>query len=235
MMISKMSFYNLKIEKLTRKFPLGVIYKNSIFILCFIWLIFGFILGTKDYFVREIIIEVPVEVHVEKEIVQPVIIEKIKPKYALNEEMKIISQYIRECNPTIPKSVSDVIAFEVYNQSEQNNVKYELMLGIMKVESHFNPTSKNTSSGAAGLMQVLSGGPGILIDKEIIFNIDYNIEKGIEIYLEHLRLSRGDVNKALYGYVGGNNDYITKVKIAMSDFLMYKETSETHTYEIINE
>jgi soluble lytic murein transglycosylase-like protein len=80
-----------------------------------------------------------------------------------------------------------------------------------------------SSSKAAGLMQVLNGGKGIVIDKERVFDISYNIEKGIEIFNEHLRLQKGNLDKALFGYVGGDRSYANDIYKIIGEFGMYYE------------
>jgi soluble lytic murein transglycosylase-like protein len=71
-------------------------------------------------------------------------------------------------------------------------------------------------------MQILNGGKGITIDPTQAFNISYNILKGVEIFNEHLRLQKGNLDKALYGYVGGDKWYANDIFKIMGEFSMYE-------------
>lgn len=156
---------------------------------------------------------------------EPIIIEneivKIIEKRPLNDEMKLYSDFIKTKNNKVPKSVADIIAYEVVKQSKENNLSPILILSMIWVESRFDPLSTN-KSGAKGLMQILNGGPNMKINWNLIYNIDYNIKIGIKILKEHLRLNDNDLNKALYGYVGGSKHYKNKVDKCMIELMNKK-------------
>lgn len=220
-----MKFYQLHSEQLTIENFRGIIYKYSVFILCFVWFIFGNIvfyniIQNMGYLTNHIVKEIPVE----KYITRKIIVKQKVSKYPLDHEMQIASRYICKTNRRISKSIANRIAYEIYTQSRKANVNPELILAIIKVESHFNTYAENQSTKAKSLMQVLDGGPNMEINWDRIFNIDYNIEMGIKIFKEHLRLKNGDLNGALVGYVGGDKKYIEAVKVTMSDFLMFKQS-----------
>lgn len=209
-------------------------YNNSIYVLCLFWLILGMLIITQFVGLHTSPVNRTIEKTNTKNTTTEIIIQVPVDLYPLTLDMKIASKFIRKINKRTSKSIADKIAFEVYTQAYREGVSPELILGIIKVESYFNPAAYN-KSGASGLMQVLNGGPGIHVDPTKIFNIDYNIKKGIEIFKEHKRIAGGDINKALFGYVGGDKNYVTQVKVAMSNFIMFnKQQHEKEQIETID-
>ena len=146
---------------------------------------------------------------------------KITHTFNLTNDMTVLSQFIQKENFKMPSVVTDIIAYNIYSISEKEKVPVELVIGIMKVESNFDPTAISKVN-AKGLMQVLNSKcTTTVIDKSKIFEIDYNIETGICIFKEHLSIKNGDVDKALYGYVGGDKKYPTKIYKAMAEYTIF--------------
>jgi len=148
--------------------------------------------------------------------------EKQKTQVTVISQEKIISDWIKKTNRTVPIEMTSIIASEICKKTYKSGLPLPLIVAIIQRESHFDPLAVS-SSKAAGLMQVLNGGKGIAIDKDRMFDISYNIEKGIEIFNEHLRLQKGDLDRALFGYVGGDRTYANDIYKIIGEFEMYYE------------
>ncbi|MCK4761237.1 MAG: lytic transglycosylase domain-containing protein [Candidatus Aminicenantes bacterium] len=104
----------------------------------------------------------------------------------------------------------------VYRKSNQYGFHPDLVLGIVQVESNYNPNAISWA-GAYGLMQVnLSVWKNELsIDEDNILNIDYNIDLGLQILKRYFIESNGNMERALHlynnGYKYNNTSYIGKV------------------------
>ncbi|MCK4835874.1 MAG: lytic transglycosylase domain-containing protein [Candidatus Aminicenantes bacterium] len=109
------------------------------------------------------------------------------------------------------------ITESVYKKSSQYGFEPELIWGVMKVESGYNPRAVS-HRGACGLMQVNFSvwKDELSIDKKRIFDIDYNIDLGLQILKRYYLESKGDIKKALHLYNNGyrykNFSYVNKVK-----------------------
>ena len=93
----------------------------------------------------------------------------------------------------------------VYSKGKEFNVDPSLILGIIQVESNFNPTAIS-NAGAYGLMQINKNvwEKELSINNNAIFDIDYNIDLGLKILKRYLKVSNGDLRRALHLY---NNGY----------------------------
>jgi len=168
-------------------------------------------------------IGVMVSVYYTESIIVPNIYAKYKER-KLNPDANLIANYIKNENKRIPKTVTILIAKAVLEQSELYEIPVPIIMGIMKVESNYNPTARS-SVGAGGLMQVFDGG-SIQIDKTKVYDISYNIGKGLEILQEHLRIKKGNIDKALYGYVNKDSAYMGKVYKASIKYLFYSNKNK---------
>jgi len=111
----------------------------------------------------------------------------------ISKEMDVISKYIKKSNNRLSTFVSDKIAMAV------------------------------SKKGARGLMQVLDEScNGKKINTALLYDIDYNIEIGIDILRSKLKISKGDLDKALFHYVGGDNNYPAKIYKIVSDYIYFK-------------
>ncbi len=108
------------------------------------------------------------------------------------------------------------IVDSVYRKSHQYGIHPDLVLGMMKVESNYDPNAVSYR-GAYGLMQVnLSVWKSELaINEDNIFDVDYNIDLGLQILKRYLVESKGNMPRALHlynnGYKYNNTEYIGKV------------------------
>jgi len=140
------------------------------------------------------------------------------------ETIYVIRDYIQNRNRHAPKSVAEEIAKNVVTVSNEKEVALPLILGIMEVESEFNPFAKS-KAGARGLMQVMPESVGKLPtkveDKYDLHDIQTGIRAGVDVFKIHLDENDGNVTKGLYHYVNKDNTYATKVYQAIGRFLAF--------------
>jgi len=146
----------------------------------------------------------------------------------IDKEMDIISTFIRKSNNRVPLFLADKFAHSIIRYSNKNDLPHELVLGIIEVESFYDPSALGPRVGrkkrrARGLMQVLDKEVnGKKISKDKLHNIDYNIEKGIEILLSKVVKTKGDLDKSLFYYVGEDETYANKVYGVMGRFRFFR-------------
>jgi len=144
-----------------------------------------------------------------------------KPKINY-EEVKLIANYIKCKNIAIPVSTCRDIGSSVEKASRKYNVPIELIIGIMKQESCFNPTAISNAR-AKGLMQILNGGVEIPIDPSRAHDINYNINIGIQILLQKVEMANGEgLEKALEYYSGNAKNFSEKIYCNMGDFILWR-------------
>lgn len=108
----------------------------------------------------------------------------------------------------------------VYNKSFQYGFQPDLVLGVIQVESNYEPTAVS-NRGAYGLMQVnLAVWRNELgIDENRIFDVAYNIDLGLKILRQYYDESGGNMKRALHlynnGYKYNNTSYTGKVDSAV--------------------
>jgi hypothetical protein len=134
-----------------------------------------------------------------------------------------IYTYIKTRYTRIPKEVASSIADNVMLFSKQYKTSPELLIGMMEVESRFNPMAVS-SADARGLMQVMPEWiPKFNIENvNDLHDIDVGIESGIKVFNIHLGEAKGDVSKALYLYVGKNAEYAKEVYAFVGRFVTYR-------------
>jgi soluble lytic murein transglycosylase-like protein len=103
-----------------------------------------------------------------------------------------------------------------YRKSHEYGFHPDLVLGIMQVESNYDPNAVSIV-GACGLMQVNVPvwKDELSIDEKHIFDIEYNIDLGLQILKRYLLESNGNIQRAIHlynnGYKYNNTSYIVKV------------------------
>ena len=140
-----------------------------------------------------------------------------------------IKLYIKTTHPQVPIIVADSIAKNVVELSKEYKISPELIIGIIKVESSFNPMAvgaKTKYGHARGLMQVMPEWAKKLgLKSQYDFhNIDMGIESGIKVFLIHLEEGKGDISTGLYYYVNKDKAYVGKVYAAMGKFVAFRST-----------
>lgn len=133
-----------------------------------------------------------------------------------------IEIYIRARYTRVPKIVAGSIAENVILYSSQYGISPELVIGIIEVESSFNPMVISKKD-ARGLMQVMpEWAPKFKIKVSDLHDIDVGIESGIKVFLIHLEEAKGSISKGLYYYVGKNKSYSDSVYIAVGRFVSFR-------------
>jgi len=140
-----------------------------------------------------------------------------------------IELYIETTHPKVPMVVAKAIAEQTVKISMKHNVSAELIIGIIKVESSFNPMavgSKTKYGRARGLMQVMPEWVKKLNIKSAydLHNIDVGIDAGIKVFLIHLDEAKGDISTGLYKYVNHDKAYVAKVYEAMGKLVAFRST-----------
>ena len=200
--------------------------KNDFNIICFLILTIGIIgLSSLLYLEKKISYYPLYKIIIPREEKNYIMFDldcKKKISFKLNQDMMIISNYIKKCNYNLARIITDKIAYEVVSQCKKEHISIEIILGIIQTESNFNPMAVSPKK-ARGLMQVLDKQyEGNNIDKAKLHDIAYNIEYGIKILKTKLKISKGNMSKALYYYVGRDKTYSGKVYKNISNFFNYK-------------
>ncbi len=155
-----------------------------------------------------------------------------------------IELYIRYNYNKIPRMVAKTIAINVVKESNKQEMSPELVVGIIQVESVFNPmqVGKKTKYGRArGLMQVMPEWVKKfdLKSKYDLHDIDTNIKSGIRVFNIHLKEAKGNISGGLYLYVNKDKSYIPKVYTAVGKFVSFRSTvddnEKNEEVETINE
>ena len=140
-----------------------------------------------------------------------------------------IALYITATYRKVPKIVATSIATNIVNQAKKEDVSPELVVGIMQVESQFNPRAvgKKTKYGRArGLMQIMpEWAPKFGLDSKFDFHdIDTNIACGIKVFKIHLGEGKGNISTGLYLYVNKDKKYVIDVYTSMGKFVSFRST-----------
>lgn len=140
-----------------------------------------------------------------------------------------IKLYIKTTHPKVPSVVANEIATHAVDLGRKHQVSPELIIGIIKVESAFNPMAvgpKTKYGHARGLMQVMpEWAPKLGLKNQYEFHeIDKGIESGIKVFKIHLDEGEGDISTGLYYYVNRDKEYVGNVYAAMGKFVAFRST-----------
>jgi soluble lytic murein transglycosylase-like protein len=143
---------------------------------------------------------------------------KMNEESMLNEKKYARVNFLEYQNAIFQKQFPDFseIVNITYNKSKMFGFHPNLILAVMQVESAFNPLALSVA-GAYGLMQIRYAvwKDELNIDKSRIFDIEYNINLGLQILKQYYDLSGGNIKRALFlynnGYKYNNTGYLTKV------------------------
>lgn len=118
----------------------------------------------------------------------------------------------------VAKQLSDREAVTFANLVHLNGEKYsinpKLLLGIISVESRFNPRA-HSKHGAKGLMQVMHRIHKDKIRGRDPYRADVSVEVGSRIFKDCMTANRGNVRRALTCYNGGGRKYAALVLSAV--------------------
>jgi len=143
------------------------------------------------------------------------------------ETKQLLRDYIQKNFRRTPPIVAQKIASTIIQVSKEKQVAVPLLLGIIQVESEFNPYALS-KAGARGLMQVMPEWIGKLKTpletKYDLHDITKGINAGAEVFNIHLKENKGNVNKGLWAYVNKDNTYVLKVYTAVGKYLAFSTT-----------
>ena len=141
--------------------------------------------------------------------------------------------YIDKKFQIIPRTVARDIAEQILIVSKKENVSAELVVGIIQVESGFNPMAISKKNGR-GLMQVMPEWSKKFNLKKVsdLHDIDTNIQCGINVLKIHIEEGKGSISKGLYYYVGKSDSYAGKVYEAMGKFVAFRSTIDDEESDI---
>jgi hypothetical protein len=140
-----------------------------------------------------------------------------------------IELYVRGRYRKVPKVVAQRIASIVVDLSKKEEMSPELIVGIIQVESQFNPMAvgpKTKYGNARGLMQVMPEWAKKFNLSSVydLHDVDINIISGIKIFKIHLEEAKGSISKGLWLYVNKDKAYVDKVYNAMGRFVSFRST-----------
>jgi len=151
-----------------------------------------------------------------------------------------IQMYIDTTHPKVSSVVGKAIAHNVVDLSRKHKISPELVVGIIKVESAFNPMAvgpKTKYGHARGLMQVMPEWAKKLKVEGLkgqydFHEIDIAIESGIQVFKIHLEEGKGDISTGLYYYVNKDRAYVGKVYAAMGKFVAFRSTIDEDSQNV---
>lgn len=174
------------------------------------------------------------------------VIEKLGGEINWSQEdrsIKITDERINEIDDrftTSPKveKVLDIISRYNYlekdlveklvNQAEKKNIDISLLLGLIRVESNFDPNNVGSHAGALGLFQIMPGTArniaaehGLEYSQDKLYDPEYNMKLGTKYLRGYLDKYGGDTHKALTAYNRGSvglQNYINTHGTAVSSF-----------------
>lgn len=133
-------------------------------------------------------------------------------------QLKRLSGYIQETFKVSGQKSQAIVSEAISHAQKHKHLQPELILAVIAVESTFK-TNAVSHAGARGLMQILPKAHPKKVKAiggvKALFNPKKNIATGVKILNEYLKLSKGDMRKALLRYNGSlkmrNPPYAKKV------------------------
>ena len=139
-----------------------------------------------------------------------------------------MQKYITTRYPEVPIELAELIAVKTDELSKKHNMDFSLIVGLMQVESAYNPFAVS-SVKARGLLQVMHTvwGKKFKIKKASdLHDIELNIDTGIQVLKHYLDKNEGNVTKALQNYNGSTGtDFSNKVFIAVGKFTAFRNNT----------
>jgi len=138
-----------------------------------------------------------------------------------------IELYIKTQFRRVPKIIARSMAETIVSVCREEEVSPELVVGIIQIESQFNPMARNEKSKAIGAMQIMPEWAKKLGLESVydLYDIPTNIESGVKVLKIHIEEdAKGDIAQGLYFYVGKDSTYAAKVFQAAGKFAVFRST-----------
>ena len=153
---------------------------------------------------NQVCVDIPLE---EKASVEDEVL--VDSKASVDDKKVEIEKAINECRSSLDAEDVSSFAVIIEGESKKYNYDWELILAIIKTESHFDVRARS-HKGARGLMQVLPSTAKWLSPRaglkykgrESLYDPEYNIKIGTH-YLYTLHQKFGDIEKAIAAYNEG--------------------------------
>lgn len=120
---------------------------------------------------------------------------------ARNTDEDLVFFKVLHLKPSTDIEVARAIAAATTKYSKMYHQDPDLVLSIIKAESHFDPDAKS-SMGARGLMQLMPGWKTVFNIQGDLYDIDTNIQHGIQV-LGFYQQMYGELDVALSAYNRG--------------------------------
>ena len=161
-------------------------------------------------------------------------------KIKTNDDIMLrdIELYIKARYRRVPTIVAQSLALSIISICKEEDVSAELVMGIIEIESQFNPMARNEKSGAIGAMQIMPEWSKKLGLKSVyeLYNIPTNIKSGVKVLKIHINEdAKGDIAKGLYFYVGKDSSYANKVFQAAGKFVVFRSTIDDDEHTVSND
>jgi len=161
-------------------------------------------------------------------------------KIKTNDDLMIrdIELYIKARYRRVPTVVAQTLALTIVATCKEEDVSPELVVGIIEIESQFNPMARNEKSGAIGAMQIMPEWSKKLGLKSVynLYDIPTNIKSGIKVLKIHINEdAKGDIAKGLYFYVGKDRSYANKVFQAAGKFVVFRSTIDDDEHTVTDD
>jgi len=137
----------------------------------------------------------------------------------LSDEQKVAAQWIHDQSIVCMRAdqVAKLVAV-AYTQANEQSLDPHLMLGLMRVESEFNPKAVSPAK-AVGLTQVIAKWHRGRINNRNLQDMSVSMEVGFGVYREYLDKSKGNHLRAMNMYSGGGGiSYYRRVVAAKKQF-----------------
>lgn len=149
-----------------------------------------------------------------------------------------MQNYITTKYPEVPIELAELIAIKTDKLSKKHNMDFSLIVGLMQVESAYNPFAVS-SVKARGLLQVMYSvwGKTFKIKKASdLHDIELNIDTGIRVLKHYLDKNKGNVTKALQNYNGSTgSEFSNRVFVAVGKFTAFRNNTYHNGKEVADD
>jgi hypothetical protein len=144
------------------------------------------------------------------------------------QDVSILKSYIVKKYPNTSERIANKIATKTVMKCKEHNISHSLIVGLMDVESNFNPEAKS-NKGARGLLQIMHGvwkDEMNIKSKKDLYDVEHNLDVGIRILKHYIDVNGGNTSKALANYSGTRGkSFSKKVYHAANRYESFKKNS----------